>query len=171
LMKGTFKTILNNHATCFSCHSQDAEITPVSAECDACHKLPSSVATVATDFDPTRNVAMGVKESPMLERWQRRMAAGTFRHEGVAHAKLTCIGCHDVFSMNTTQLPTLKVPVKACGGSGGCHLSAIPGDRRTLNYEIEQRKKNAAFQCTECHLVLGRSPVPASHAEAITLKR
>jgi hypothetical protein len=37
-----------------------------------------------------------------------------------------------------------------------------------LNYEIDQKKKNANFVCTKCHITFGKQGVPASHVSVIT---
>jgi cytochrome c len=67
--------------------------------------------------------------------------------------------------MNTLDERTL-VSVKSCGGEGsGCHVEANTDG--ILNYEIEQKKTKANFQCTKCHIKLGTRPVPADHLEAI----
>jgi hypothetical protein len=67
--------------------------------------------------------------------------------------------------MNTLEEKTL-VSVKSCGGSGtGCHIETTTDG--ILNYEVDKRKTDAAFQCTKCHVNLGKNPVPADHLEAI----
>ena len=69
--------------------------------------------------------------------------------------------------MNTVDVQTLKVPVRSCGGADGCHVTATSDDGGILNYEIDQKKKNANFVCTKCHITFGRQSVPASHLSAI----
>jgi hypothetical protein len=67
--------------------------------------------------------------------------------------------------MNTLDEKTL-ISVKACGGGGsGCHVESNTDG--ILNYEIEQKKTKPNFQCTKCHIILGKNPVPADHLEAI----
>jgi hypothetical protein len=66
--------------------------------------------------------------------------------------------------MNILEEKTL-VSVKACAGEGGCHIETnIDG---ILNYEIEQKRKNSSFQCSKCHIILGKNPVPQNHLDAI----
>jgi hypothetical protein len=55
--------------------------------------------------------------------------------------------------------------VKSCGGSGGCHIETTTDG--ILNYEIEQKKKDSAFQCVKCHILLGKNSVPQNHLDAI----
>jgi hypothetical protein len=69
--------------------------------------------------------------------------------------------------MNTVDVQTLKVPVSSCGGAEGCHATATLDEGGILNYEIDQKKKNANFACTKCHIVFGKQNVPASHLSAI----
>jgi hypothetical protein len=66
--------------------------------------------------------------------------------------------------MNTLDERTF-VSVKSCGGSGGCHIET--NTEGILNYEIEQKKKDPAFQCVKCHINVGKNPVPQDHLEAI----
>ncbi|MDQ2855178.1 MAG: hypothetical protein M3R68_02525, partial [Acidobacteriota bacterium] len=166
LKKGTFKTIPVSHAPCSSCHNTDAGIEPAPAKCEVCHKLLPAQDT-AVDFDPQLPHTMGIIDPIMLKRWQRRVSAGTFPHDGGAHPALNCTSCHNIPTMNTADAKTLKVAVKSCGGSEGCHVTATSDEGGALNFEIEQRKAKADFQCTKCHLVFGNQPLPVSHVEAI----
>jgi hypothetical protein len=166
LKKGTFKTIPVSHAPCSSCHNTEAGIEPGPAKCEVCHKLlPAPQAAV--DFDPKLAVTMGITDRVIVGRWQRRESSGTFPHEGGAHPALSCTTCHNIPTMTTTDRKSLKVAVKSCGGAEGCHVTATSDDGGALNFEIDQRKTKADFQCTKCHLVFGSQPVPPSHAEAI----
>jgi hypothetical protein len=110
---------------------------------------------------------MSITDPMILNRWQRRESSGTFPHEGGAHPALSCTTCHDIPTMNTTDQKSLKVAVKSCGGAEGCHVTATSDDGGALNFEIDQRKAKADFQCTKCHLVFGSQPVPPTHVEAI----
>ncbi|MCU1266478.1 MAG: hypothetical protein JWM21_2796 [Acidobacteria bacterium] len=166
LKKGMFKTIPVSHAPCSSCHNTDAGIEPAPSKCDACHKLLPA-GNLSVDFDPKVATALGITDRIILERWQRRASAGTFPHEGGAHPGLSCTTCHNIPTMNTSDLKTLKVAVKSCGGAEGCHISVTSDEGGALNFEIDQRKAKTEFQCTKCHLVFGGQPVPASHLEAI----
>lgn len=166
LKKGTFKTIPVSHAPCSSCHNTEAGIEPAPSKCDVCHKL-LPVQTVTADFDPKLAVSMGVTDRTILARWQRRESSGTFPHEGGMHPTLKCTSCHSIPTMNTAEAKTLKVSVTSCGGAEGCHITATTDEGGALNFEIDQRKSKADFQCTKCHLVFGSQPVPANHVEAI----
>lgn len=166
LKKGTFKTIPVSHAPCSSCHNTEAGIEPAPSKCDACHQL-LPVQTVAVDFDPKLPVNMGITDRTILGRWQRRESSGTFLHEGGMHPTLACTTCHNIPTMNTAEAKTLKVAVKSCGGADGCHITATGDEGGALNFEIDQRKSKAGFQCTKCHLVFGSQPLPANHVEAI----
>lgn len=166
LKKGSFKTILNNHATCFGCHNPDAGVEPLPNSCNACHKLLPA-QSVATDFDGKVPTTMGITDRTILDRWRRRVSSGTFTHEGGLHTTLGCTACHNIPTMNTVEPKTLKVAVKSCGGAEGCHITATTDDGGALNYEIDQRKAKPEFQCTKCHLAFGSQPLPANHVEVI----
>lgn len=166
LKKGTFKTVPVSHAPCSSCHNTEAGIEPGPAKCEVCHQL-SPALKPAADFDPKLAATMNINDRIILGRWQRRESSATFPHEGGAHPALSCTTCHSIPTMNTTDPKSLKVAVTSCGGADGCHVTATSDDGGALNFEIEQRKAKADFQCTKCHLVFGSQPVPPSHAEAI----
>jgi hypothetical protein len=166
LKKGTFKTIPASHTQCSSCHNTEAGIEPAPSKCEVCHKLVTA-PVVASDFDPKLAATMAIVERMIVGRWQRRISSGTFPHEGGMHPTLSCTSCHDIPTMITTEPATLKVAVKSCGGAEGCHVTATADDGGALNFELDQRKTKADFQCTKCHLVFGKQPVPPSHLAAI----
>jgi hypothetical protein len=166
LKKGTFKTIPVSHAPCSGCHNTDAGIEPGPAKCEVCHKLLPA-QNVALDFDPKLPATMSITDRVILDRWRRRESSGTFPHDGGAHPTLSCTTCHNIPTMNTTDPKSLLVAVKSCGGSEGCHISPTSDEGGALNFEIDQRKVRADFQCTKCHLVFGNQPLPANHIEAI----
>ena len=167
LKKGTFKTIPSSHTICFTCHNADSGIPPEPKNCEMCHKLVAPV-TLKVDFDPKLASQMGADKT-MLDRWRHRISAGAFRHEGGAHPDLSCLDCHNAASsaFNTVDAKTLKVPVKSCGGSDGCHITQTLDDGGPLNYEIDSRKKDPNFVCSKCHITFGKEPVPESHVRAI----
>lgn len=166
LKKGTFKTIPVSHAQCSSCHNTEAGVEPAPSKCDACHKLLPAQEP-AVDFDPDLPKTMGITDRMILNRWRRRESAGAFRHEGGAHPTLSCTTCHNIPTMNTTDFGTLKVAVKSCGGAEGCHITEKVDDGGALNFEIDQRKAKATFQCTKCHLKFGALSLPEDHVAAI----
>jgi len=157
LKKGTFKTRPLTHAGCFTCHNQESELAPLPQNCDSCHKQPA-VETRAADFDEQLARSMGIQDWWTLTGWRKRTSAGAFRHE--VHPDLKCAQCHQTVMTNV-------VPVKSCGGAEGCHVTATLDDGGILNYEIDQRNKNAGFVCAKCHITFGNKPVPASHINAI----
>lgn len=167
LKKGTFKTLPNSHTVCFTCHNTDAGIAPAPSECNACHKLTAPRAILKADFDPKLAETIGVTDKFILTTWSRRISAGAFRHEGGEHPNVSCLDCHNVAMMNTVMntvdLKTLAVPVRSCGGAEGCHITATTDDGGALNYEIDQKKKAAAFVCTKCHITFGRETLPEDH--------
>jgi hypothetical protein len=163
LKKGVFKTKPVSHSACSSCHNEDAGIPPSPKDCATCHKFPTTAAEPPRDFDQKLAATMRVTDWLMLRQWSRR-SAGRYRHEFEVHNELGCVSCHNPAVMNTLDEKTF-VSVKSCGGSGGCHIETITDG--ILNYEIEERKKNAAFQCVKCHIMLGKNPIPANHLEAI----
>jgi len=163
LKKGAFKTTPTSHAVCSSCHNKDAGIAPDPANCAACHKFAAATPTPLRDFDPKLAQTMGVNDWLMLRKWSRR-SAGRYQHDFDVHKELSCVDCHNPAVMNTLDERTF-VTVKSCGGSGGCHIET--NSEGILNYEIEQKRKNASFQCVKCHINLGKNPVPQNHLEAI----
>jgi len=171
LKKGTFKTSPAGHSSCFTCHSADAGISPAPSDCAACHKFPPPGAASPTDFDPQLAERMGVTDRRMLARWRDRQSAA-FRHEWFSHAEMKCADCHKVEELNTADPRTRRVAVISCGGAGsGCHVTETDDDGGALNLAIAQRRADPAFTCTKCHAVLGASPVPASHASALSAIR
>jgi nitrate/TMAO reductase-like tetraheme cytochrome c subunit len=163
LKKGAFQTQPTTHAACSSCHSEDAGIPPSPTDCAACHKFAPATTSTPRDFDPKLAATMGIKDWLLLRQWSKR-SAGRYRHEFDVHSALSCVDCHNPATMNTLEEKTL-VSVKACAGEGGCHIETnIDG---ILNYEIEEKRKTAAFQCSKCHIVLGKQAVPQNHLEAI----
>jgi hypothetical protein len=167
LKKGTFKTIPNSHTVCFTCHNADSGIAPEPKDCNVCHKLLTADANQKVDFDPKLAADMAITDKLILARWSRRISAGTFRHEGGEHPDLNCMSCHNVAAFNTLDVKTLKVPVRSCGGADGCHITATTDDGGSLNYEIDQKKKDPAFVCTKCHVTLGKEAIPENHPAAI----
>jgi len=168
LKKGTFKTAPNSHTVCFTCHSADSGIAPAPTDCNVCHKL-ASPQSLKVDFDAKLPAMMGITDATMLGKWSRRISAGAFRHEGGEHPDLNCMGCHNVANptFSTLDMKALKVPVRSCGGPDGCHITATTDDGGALNFEIDQKKKDATFVCTKCHITLGKEAVPEDHPKAI----
>ncbi len=169
LKKGAFKTTPMTHATCSTCHSQDSGLPPAPSECNACHKLVPAAQLLQpnSDFEPNVAAMMKITDNLMLMRWRKREASA-FRHEWFSHAELKCASCHNVTTLNTTDEKSKKVPVTTCGGPGeGCHITATADEGGILNYVVEQRKADPAFQCRKCHTIFGKKPVPQSHLDAI----
>ncbi|HEX3281338.1 MAG TPA: cytochrome c3 family protein, partial [Pyrinomonadaceae bacterium] len=167
LKKGTFKTIPNSHAICFTCHNSDSGVAPEPKDCNVCHKLSAPLTGLRFDFDQKLASDMGITDRVILARWSRRISAGAFRHEGGEHPDLNCMSCHNVATFNTLDLKTLKVPVRSCGGADGCHITATTDDGGSLNFEIDQKKKDPAFVCTKCHVAFGKNGTPENHPQAI----
>ena len=163
LKKGTFKTTPTTHSACSSCHNEEAGIPPAPGDCAACHKFPTASQPPLRDFDLKLATSMGISDWRLLRQWSRR-SAGRYRHEFDVHSELGCSSCHNPAVMNLLEEKTL-VSVKSCGGSGGCHIeNNMDG---ILNYEIEQKRTKPDFQCVKCHIILGKTSVPADHLEAI----
>lgn len=167
LKKGTFKTIPNSHTSCFTCHNADSEIPPGPKDCNVCHKLLSPEPALKVDFDPKLAAVTAIMDEMILARWSRRISAGAFRHEGGEHPDLNCLNCHNVTAFDTLDPKTMKVPVRSCGGADGCHITATTDDGGALNFEVEQKKKDATFVCTKCHIIFGKADVPEDHPKAI----
>src|SRR6266446_1112829 len=168
LKKGTFKTIPNNHTTCFSCHNQDLGIAPAASDCNVCHKLKPAQASGISDFDPNLAEQMSIIDNRIIATWRHRFSSGTYRHEGGDHPSVSCLSCHQVGTMNTLEPRTLKVAVKTCGGAEGCHITATTDDGGILNYEMDQKKSNPNFVCSKCHISFGKSAVPLTHIQAVS---
>jgi nitrate/TMAO reductase-like tetraheme cytochrome c subunit len=162
LKKGTFKTA-PNHATCFTCHSQESGIAPAPNDCNACHKLAPGAGSHA-DFDQRLAASMGITDGAILQRWRRRESAGAFRHEGGAHPDLSCTTCHNVAGMNTLDPKTTRVSVESCGA---CHATATTGGGGALNAETDRRRADPSFRCTKCHVTYGKEPIPGTHTKAV----
>ena len=168
--KGTFKTTPRDHTTCFTCHSTESGVLPAPSDCAACHKLlpperRTRLAAAHDDFDPKLAAAAGVTDRGTLLKWARRGSA-KFRHEWPPH-DLACADCHAVATMNTADEATKKVRVVSCGGAGsGCHIEPTPDG--ILNTEVAEKRARPSFECTKCHVLNGRLPLPDTHAAAIT---
>ncbi|MBS1795586.1 MAG: hypothetical protein JSS81_17150 [Acidobacteria bacterium] len=170
LKKGTFKTAPIGHTTCFTCHSTDSGLSPAPTDCGTCHK--PAVPLGKTDFDAKTAAPMGIEDRIMLLAWRKRDSAAVFRHEFFSHTELSCATCHNAAAMNTLDPATKKVKLQSCGGDGtGCHITPTLDDGGILNYEIDQRQKNAKFECVKCHLAFGKEPIPETHLKAISASK
>lgn len=163
LKKGTFKSVPMSHAICFTCHSTETGILPEPSNCAACHKLAPKPAN--TDFDAKFALTVGDLDKTTLDAWRKRDSSATFRHEFSSHTELECANCHNAEAMNTLDASTKKVAITSCNL---CHITATSDDGGILNYEIDERKKDAKFQCVKCHIAFGKMPIPESHFKAIT---
>lgn len=162
LKKGTFKTAPIGHTTCFTCHSADSGVLPSPENCAACHQLKP--AQPIADFDEKTASAMKIDDKRMMGSWRRRDSSGKFQHEFVGHVDASCSMCHNVLTMNTADPLTKKVSISACAT---CHATATSDEGGGLNFEIDSRKTNVAFQCVKCHITFGKRPIPESHSTAI----
>ena len=162
LKKGTFKSVPTGHTTCFTCHSADTGIEPTPSNCASCHIIKPAAPPM--DFDAKLATRIGVQDRVTLDAWRRRDSSGTFRHEFQSHAELSCDTCHAVEKMNTLDAKTKRVGVASCSM---CHVTATVDDGGAMNFEVQSRKTNASFQCTKCHVIFGRQPIPPSHVQAI----
>ena len=162
LKKGTFKSVPTGHTTCFTCHSQESGITPTPVDCLSCHKIKQPAP--AADFDAKLASQIGVTEKFVLDAWRKRDSSGKFQHDFQMHNELSCDTCHNVQTMNTVDPKTKRVALSSCAT---CHATATVDDGGAINFEVQSRKTNAAFQCTKCHVTLGKLPVPPSHTQAI----
>lgn len=162
LKKGTFKSIPIGHTNCFTCHSADSGIEPTPNNCAACHQTKPALAK--TDFDKKFAAPMKIDDKILLMAWRNRDSSATFRHEFVSHAELECATCHTVSTMDTLKIASKKVSINACAI---CHVTATLDDGGVLNYEVDERRKDAKFQCTKCHIAFGSEAIPATHLKAI----
>ena len=162
LKKGTFKTAPIGHTTCFACHSADTGILPAPQTCLACHTLKPPMPPA--DFDAKLAATMAIPDKVTRDTCARRESAGTFPHEHFAHADLSCSTCHNVLTIKTEDPTTKKVSISSCAK---CHVTPTSDDGGVLNYELDMRKKNAAFECVKCHVTFGKQPIPESHIKAL----
>jgi hypothetical protein len=162
LKKGTFKTTPIGHTVCFTCHSQDTGVLPAPDNCAACHRLKPTQPT--SDFDQAVAAPMKVEDKRLMDLWRRRDSSGKFQHDFVAHVDASCSTCHNVEKIDTADPATKKVGISACAT---CHATATSDEGGSLNFEVDARKANAAFQCMKCHITFGKLPIPASHTAAI----
>jgi hypothetical protein len=163
LKKGTFKTAPISHAACFTCHSPDTGILPAQTNCASCHKLAGK--PLGADFDAKLAATIGDLDKITLDAWRKRDSSGVFRHEFSAHSELECANCHNAAAINTTDAATKKVAITSCNT---CHITETSDDGGILNFEIDERKKDAAYQCVKCHITFGKMPVPESHIKAVS---
>lgn len=162
LKKGTFKTAPIGHTTCFSCHSQDSGMLPAPNNCSACHQYKPALPKA--DFDEKIAEAMKIDDKRMLNSWRLRDSSGKYQHAFMAHVDMECATCHNVQKMNTADFATKRVSIEACTM---CHVTATSDEGGALNFEVDSRKKNPAFECVKCHITFGKSPIPESHTKAI----
>ncbi|HQU86181.1 MAG TPA: cytochrome c3 family protein, partial [Pyrinomonadaceae bacterium] len=162
IKKGTFKSAPIGHTTCFTCHSEDSGMNPAPKDCGTCHKLKETLPP--PDFDAKLVEKMGITDKILLDIWSSRFSAGKFRHEFESHADQSCSACHNVNSLKTNDFKTKKVSISSCNL---CHITGTLADGGILNYEIDQRNKNAKFECVKCHISYGKSAIPASHLKAV----
>lgn len=160
--KGMFKSAPTGHANCFTCHSTESGILPAPNNCAACHQIRPAQA--AADFDAKFAATIGIDNKIMMDAWRLRDSSGKFGHEFFAHVELSCSTCHNVNTMNTVDLRTKKVGIASCAT---CHVTASVDEGGVLNFEIESRRKDPAFQCAKCHTMFGKLPVPDSHTRAL----
>ena len=162
LKKGTFKTAPMSHAQCFTCHSADTGMKPAQTDCATCHQFEKGAAKA--DFDLTLFRRMAIKDRIVFNSWRERNSSGKFQHGFASHAEIDCATCHNATAIRTLEPLTEKVAVTSCAP---CHITATSDEGGILNFEIDSRKKNPKFECSKCHITLGKSPVPESHVKAI----
>jgi LSD1 subclass zinc finger protein len=162
LKKGMFKSVPTGHTTCFTCHSTDSGIEPAPTNCAVCHKIRRPPER--SEFDQKLASSMGPVPKVTLDAWKRRDSAGAFRHEFSSHAELSCDTCHNAKAMDTLDTKSKLVPISSCAT---CHVTATVDDGGVLNYEMQKRKSDPGFQCTKCHVTLGKLPLPQSHTQAV----
>src|SRR5207247_11093462 len=100
---------------CVSSDNVALAYPPTTIDCSLCHKFLPAAQTLKVDFDPKVATDMGIIDKTMLRQWSRRISSGTFRHEGGDHPNLSCLGCHNVPTMNTLDVKSLRVPARSCG--------------------------------------------------------
>jgi hypothetical protein len=170
LPDGLLKTTPTGHDSCFNCHWQDGGEKPFSSDCAGCHKLlPQGKAAAALpagkDADLQLAAKAGYTDPSVVSKLLRRESV-TFAHDEDNHKGIDCASCHvNIPSINVLDANTLKVPILSCGGGSSCHVSAKP--KKILNEEVDKRIADATFQCTKCHVNLGKEKTPRSHLDAV----
>ena len=169
LPDGLLKTTPTGHDSCFNCHWQDGGEKPFSSDCAGCHKLlpqgKPPAPPAGKDADPQLAARAGFAADPFVLRKLLRRDSATFAHDEENHRGIDCASCHTrIPALNTLDETTLKVPLLSCGGGSSCHISARP--KKILNEEVDKKLADAGFQCTKCHVNLGREKPPKSHLDA-----
>lgn len=173
---GMLKTTETGHASCFSCHWQKGGVEPLSSDCAGCHKLASGgklgmARQSKMDAAPDHPSVKGELSGRLLESWKLRRAA-RFRHEISSHSSQDCATCHvRITASDATADDMLYVPIQTCASSTSrCHGSTrVPYN--IINRELEKRKTEPSFDCTKCHINLGREAAPASHTDLFPPKK
>lgn len=174
LKRGMLKTSPRGHESCFRCHWQDGGERPLSSDCAGCHKLlqpgvaaKPDAAPAKADADTSSPSVKGIADADVLAHWVVRRAA-TFRHEKADHInKGGCTSCHIFITSSDRLTPeSFLVPIKTCASSN-CHgnTNKSSGAKRIILDEVEQKRKDAAYQCVKCHMNLGREPTPKTHTD------
>lgn len=165
--RGMLKTTETGHASCFSCHWQEGGVEPLSSDCAGCHKIASGAQAVKSrllkiDAAPDHPSVKGELKGEMLESWKLRRAA-RFRHEVSSHSTQDCATCHVGITASNGAGDVLYVPIQTCASSTSrCHGSTrVPYN--IISRELEKKRADAGFDCTKCHVNLGREGPPASH--------
>jgi hypothetical protein len=135
----TYKSVPQNHASCFNCHWRGQE--PTKDNCAGCHKLAASPYPASAT--PNRK---SIK----------------FRHDGGGDKKnhpAECTTCH----INITRASTLKglkpdVPIAPSCAASSCHQPVIAEELSKFN------KAPGSFTCVKCHTSeVGSRKPPNSH--------
>jgi hypothetical protein len=142
-----FKDSPNNHASCFQCHYQFANLPAGKNNCNGCHAP-----------------AKAFYEGKTVERYSIK-----FDHNRVGHGEKDCTSCHIRITQNASValMRDADVPITSCKS---CHATQEDDpSKKILLTEIDEREKSVAakkpvFQCTYCHTsAVGRFDIPASH--------
>lgn len=134
-----FKTLPQNHASCFNCHYQGQR--PTKTECASCHRLTADHSDTET-----------------ISRYSLK-----FNHEDENHRNKDCTTCH----IRITQVSDLRtltdadVPILTCSTSS-CHGKILTEELTKRSESLT--KKEAVFECNYCHTApIGDYQVPPSH--------
>jgi hypothetical protein len=141
---GFFKDIPQGHASCFTCHFQNAK--PVATDCAGCHSLTT----------PYPGSAVVKRYSLKFDHLQLQL-----EKDKREHATSDCMTCHVRIVKNSDLRSKAdpEVPFFTCVE---CHKKDITLERRKRAESVDN--KQLAFQCTKCHTsAVGRFPIPPSH--------
>ena len=150
-LAGHFKTVPNEHSSCFNCHY--SEQRPTRNDCAGCHILRSKPLV----------------DSNVIERLSLKFNHKQMTENGSNPHDKECSSCH-VRITQSADLRTLDpdVPIFTCASKGtGCHSDEIKLELDRRDEDLVKKQANAQHQiqsCSYCHnSFVGLHQIPESH--------